>query len=288
MNDGQSYVYEVDDSNILEKVVEESKKRVVVVDFWAEWCAPCKMLGPILENIAASFNGRVVVAKVNVDENQELAAQFGIRSIPSVKIFKDGAIAGEFVGVRTEQEIVQLLTSLTGGEGDDVLSTAGELLEQGNTEEAASLYRSLLEENPGNAPARLGLARIELLNGEPDKARELLESIGEGEKEYDEACSLLALYDFNRICCEGGGYESVRSRLDTNPGDLDAAYALGCCYGSSGRYDEALSTFLDIVRKDRAFAEGKAKNAMIALFNVLGHDHELTRTYRGKLASELF
>ncbi len=288
MNGAGEFVYDVDASNFMEKVVEESNSRVVVVDFWADWCGPCKMLGPVLEKVVASYNGRVALAKVDVDANQQLASQFGIRSIPSVKIIKDGGLAGEFVGAKNENEIRALLDPIAGSEEEDALAIARKLAQQGDEKKAAELYRSLIDEDPDNHKARLELARLELQGGSPETARQLLESIPEGEKEYDEARSILSLFEFSRVCFDAGGFEQANARREQSPDDLDAAYVLGCCYAGSERYEEACEIFLEIVGKDRNYGDGKAREAMISLFNVLGPESDVTRTYRGKLASILF
>jgi len=281
-------VFEVRESDFEEKVVRASRESVVVVDFWADWCMPCKMLGPVLENVVGEFGGRVLLAKVDVDENGELAGRFGIRSIPTVKIFKDGTVAEEFVGVIPEPQIRSLLQGLAGEERNDALEQASRLLDEGKLNEAEELYRSVLTANPKHSGALLGLARTELERGEYERAAGLLGSIDETDGRYKEARRLLAGIEFVRVCESAGGLADFLKNMNDEGRDLETEYALGCCYAAHKRYREALDTFLGIIKKDKSFGDGKARNALLALFDIMGPESELTRTYRERMANILF
>jgi len=281
-------VFDVHEQDFEEKVVRASYESVVVVDFWADWCMPCKMLGPVLENVVREFDGGVLLAKLDVDENGELAARFGIRSIPTVKIFKDGSVAEEFVGVMPEPQIRSLLRELAGGEKNDALEQASRLLDEGRLDEAGELFQSVLTANPGHSGALLGLARTALKREEYERAVDLLESIDETDGRYEEARRLLAGIEFVRVCRSAGGLENFLKNMSGGGEDLEAEYILGCCYAAHERYPEALDTFLDILKKDTSFGDGKARNALIALFNIMGPESELTRTYRERMANILF
>jgi putative thioredoxin len=260
----------------------------VVVDFWADWCDPCKALGPLLETIIASYEGAVILAKVNVDRNPQLAAQFGVRSIPTVKIFKNGTVADEFVGLISEREIREIIDSFTGDEIEKLLEYASRLAEGDQIDEAESVYTAILKRKPGHSGARIGLARVKIVNGEDDAARALLESVEETDARYGEARALLGLFEFVTVCERNGGLDACRKAAEDRPDDLETRYTLGCCYAAGDSHRGAFDTFLSIVKRDRGFVDGKAQKAMIILFSVLGNGHELTEEYRKKLAMELF
>lgn len=287
MNGGNS-IYEVTAKDFAEKVIAASHERVVVVDFWAEWCAPCKMLAPILERVVRSLGGRVALAKVNTDENQDLAYEFGIQSIPSVKIFHRGAVAEEFVGVLPEHEITALITSIAGDEIEDHIVRAAGLAGEGRLDEAETLLLSVLAEKPKHTGALIGLARIAIEQHDTTRARELLGSIGEFEKPYDEAQALLAHMEFEEICAKAGGLDACQARYTEEPGNLDVLYNLGCCFAGNSRYREAFDVFFTVMGKSMDYRSGAARKAVLSLFNIVGQTSDLTAEYREKLARLLF
>lgn len=282
------FIFDVRAGDFAERVINVSTEIPVLVDFWAPWCAPCKTLGPLLERVVASYGGKVALAKVNVDENRELASQFGVRSIPTVKIFLNGDIADEFTGAITESELRGIIDSLAVSDIDELLAYAAKLIEQDQLDEAESVYASVLGEQPDNSAARIGLARLMILKSEDAAAEKLLNEIPETDPRYSEAQSLLGLFEFVKICEENGGQEKWIEATEKDPEDLDARYMLGCCYAAGSSFREAFELFFSIVKKDRNFGDGKARQAMITLFNVLGPANELTEEYRRKLAMQLF
>ncbi len=288
MTTNDAYTFDVNAEDFEQKVVKASYEHVVVVDFWAAWCGPCKMLGPLLEKIVSSFDGRVKLAKVDVDKNRELTSGFNIRSIPTVKIFSQGAIADEFVGVLPEQEMISILTVIAGGKHDDILQQAEAHEATGSLSDAEELYTSVLNEEPDNSAARIGLARVLLRNGGVEHANELLTGIEEYDERYDEAKSLLGTLDFIKVCRAAGKKEVWSDKVRKNPDDFEALYTLGCCYAADRQLDKALEIFLSVVKRHSEFDGGKARKAMLTLFTVLGQDHELTGKYRDLLARALF
>jgi putative thioredoxin len=288
MSDTAAFIYDVTMNNFSEKVVEASYERPVLVDFWATWCGPCKMLGPLLERVVASYEGKIALARVNVDENRELAAQFDVRSIPTVKIVLNGDIADEFVGAITEQEIRAMIDSLAVSGVEEMLTYAAQLVEQYQFDEAESIYASVLDEQPDHSGAMIGLSRLHIRKGRDEEARKLLTAIPETDERYGEARALLGLFDFVKVCEQCGGLEKAREAVGENPGDLESQYTLGCCYAAKNLYREGFETFLAMVKKDRQFDGGKAHKAMLTLFSVVGPQDNLTEEYRKKLAMELF
>ncbi|MCE5250001.1 thioredoxin [bacterium] len=288
MTERSEYVFEVSIDDFEQKVIAASHEKVVLVDFWAEWCSPCKMLGPVLEKTVASFNGRVVLAKVNVDNNRELAMRFRIQSIPSVKIFSRGDVVDEFIGVISESEILARLTSAAGDEKDEMIHHADALLQQEHLPEAEALYKKILQEIPDHSGALIGLARIALMNDDTVQAQELLSKVDQFDNRHEEAASLLGILDFIKVCNDSGGFDSCRSKLQQNPDDLDALYTMGNCFAAEARFEEALETFLGIVKRNATFGNGKARLAMITIFSILGHGNPVTSKYRELLARVLF
>jgi putative thioredoxin len=288
MNAAGPHIFDVSAENFQEKVLDASYRAPVIVDFWAEWCDPCKVLGPLLETVIASYKGAVALARADIDRNPQLAAQFGIRSVPTVKIFMNGEVADEFTGLLPERDIRAIIDALAGDEIEKLLEKAFQLAEGDRLDEAESVYTAVLERCPGHSGAQIGLARVKIVKGEDDAARALLGAIEESDERYGEARALLGLFEFVTICERNGGFDACRKAAEDSPGDLEARYNLGCCYAAGDSYRDAFEAFLAIVKKDRGFGEGKAQKAMLTLFSALGSAHELTGEFRKNLAMELF
>ena len=287
MND-TDFIYDVNTDDFNEKVIKASLRKVIVVDFWAEWCSPCIMLGPVLENVVKSFNGKVLLAKADIDGNQELAVMYGIQSIPAVKIFKEGEPVEEFIGVLPEHEIERIIKSVAGDEADDTVGFADKLFVEGSLEKAEMMYNSALENNKKHSGALIGLAKIAIKKEDPELARELLGSVDEADKRYVEAKTLSKILNYLEVCNNTGGLEKNKELAKKNPDNLEILYNLGCCYTVAMLYRDAFETFFSILGKDRDFWGGKSKDAVLSLFDISGQTSELTAEYRGRLASILF
>lgn len=256
-------VVEVTDDDFMRTVVEESTRRPVVVDLWASWCQPCRIIGPILEKVAAERGGSFLLAKLDVDANPVTASQFRVQSIPTVIAFKDGQAVDGFVGAVPEAQVNEFVDRLVPSEPDEAAGQAREEEEAGDPESAEERYRAMLEEDPANRTARLGLGRMLA-------ARSLLEEAGEMVSPLlpdDEAERILA---------------SVRVSSWTS---LDQTSALSSAkrLAADGRWREALDGMLAVVG-----ADPDAREAMLDVFAVLGEDDPLAGEYRRKLASALF
>lgn len=261
--EGEPVVVEATDQNFLETVVEESKRRPVVVDLWATWCGPCRTLGPILEKVAEQRGGEFLLAKLDVDANPYTAGQFGVQSIPTVIGFRDGRAVDGFVGAIPEPMVNQFVDRLLPTEADvDAREGLEEELE-GDLADAESKYRGALEADAGNREARLGLGRVLAETGRDEEARETL-------------AALLPDPEAERVLA---GLE-VRSWASTSePGTLPSAKRLA----AQGRYREALDGMLGALRDDP-----DARRAMLEVFAVIGDDDPLVAEYRRKLANALF
>lgn len=267
--DRNANVIDVTDATFAADVLEESKSRPVVVDFWAAWCQPCRMIGPVLERLAEEAQGEFLLAKLDVDANREAAAAFRIQSIPAVKAFRDGLVVDEFVGAVPEQAIREFLGSLVPSEADRLAREAEDAERLGSDEQAEALLRRALVIDPAHRESRLGLARLSLARGEVAEVRGLLDPL----RPDPEAERLLAAVQV----AEWG------DRIETG----DGAVAQAQRAAAEGRYVEALDGFLSEVMAGSEH-RGAAKEGMLKLFAVLGDDDPLTQEYRRRLSAALF
>jgi putative thioredoxin len=259
----QPVVVEATDQNFVEAVVEESKRRPVVVDLWASWCAPCRTLGPILEKVAAERKGEFLLAKLDVDANPYTAGQFGVQSIPTVVAFRDGRPVDGFIGALPEPLVNQFIDKLLPTEADLGAMEALEEELEGDLGDAERKYREAIEADGTNRDARLGLGRVLAETGRDQEARETL-------------MPLLPDADAERLLAalEVRSWASI-----AEPGTLASAKRLA----AQGKVREALDAMLGALRDDP-----DARQAMLELFTALGEDEPLVPEYRRKLANALF
>jgi putative thioredoxin len=247
----------------------------VVVDFWAPWCAPCRALGPVLEKLEREYGGRFRLAKVNLDENPDLAAALGVRSIPDVMAFRDGRPVAHFLGAQPESQVRAFIDSLLPSPSELARAKGGE-----------RNLRQALELDPRNDAARLDLA--ELLTDEKrlDEAERLLDEVLDNAALDARRDALRAAARFAR---GGGESESaLRSRLAANPDDLEARYALAERHAAARRYRDAMDELLAIVRKDKNWRDGEARKQLLNLFTLAAEETDLVSEYRRQLATALY
>jgi putative thioredoxin len=261
-------VVEANEQNFATAVLDESRRRPVVVDFWAAWCQPCRMIGPVLERLADEKQGDFLLAKLDVDANPQLSQAFRIQSIPAVKAFRDGAVVNEFIGAVPEAAIRQFLDSVLPSQADRLTEEGRQAESVGKTDEAAKLYRRAWEMDPQNVAAALGLGRLAALRGDVAEARRLLEPL----RPDPEAERLLAAIEVSEWASPNG------------EGPLAAAERAA----AEGRFAEALEVFLAAVRNGDQEDRDRAREAMLKVFAVLGEDDALTGEYRRKLSAALF
>lgn len=279
------WVVNVEDSGFEEKVVRRSWETPVLVDFWASWCGPCRMLGPILEKLALEMDGRFVLAKIDSDRNKRLARQLGVRGIPSVKLFVDGQVKEEFTGALPESSIRQLLDRSLPSQADKKVALAKNWLESGDTDKAMAVCHEVLAVDAKHGSALLLLTQIFLDKGDVDQARELFSRLRPASAQLPEAIKTKARLAF------AGGQGDVRElyqRVQADPGDLAAKLRYGQCLIGLARYDEGMDQFLEILRRDRSFPDDAARRALLSVFEMLGPGHPLVTSYRSRMSSVLF
>src|SRR5580698_3217818 len=267
--------------------IRASTERPIIVDFWAPWCQPCRQLGPILEKLANEYNGRITLAKVNVDENQEVAAAFGVQSIPYVAAVRDGRLASEFVGVHPEEKLREWLAPLLPSKAGELLKN-GLALEPSDPKGALAAYREAAALEPKLDAARVAMARLLLKLNQDDECRKIiaeLESRGYLEPEAEKVKSQLEL---RAAAAEAGPLDEARKAAIAAPDDLALQLKLADALAVANRHEEALQICLAIVQKDKSTLGGEAKSTMLRIFDALGAGSDLVSIYRRKLTTALY
>lgn len=272
-----------------QKVLAASHQVPVLVDFWAEWCGPCRVLKPILEKLAAEFGGRFLLAKVNSDHNQELAARYGVRGIPAVKAFVDGQLANEFTGALPESQVRAFIDRLLPSPATPLRLAAKAALAERDFATARSLLADAAEADPGNEAITLDRAELEIEAGDHEAAASLLAEFEHHAEDKDRLQALLARR--NLVAAGGGGDPAQLARhIEAQPGDLDARLQLANVLALKQDYRPALEQLMEIVRRDRKWNEEAARKRMLDLFQLMGGDSandDLVREFRIQLARTL-
>ncbi len=279
------WTVEVGEADFQAEVLDRSHQVPVMVDFWAPWCGPCRVLGPVLERLAEEQAGEMILAKVNVDENPSLASHFHIQGIPAVKVFKDGEVAEEFTGTIPETGVRELLSRLLPSESDRQALEGARLEEKGQVEEAKTIYQTILERDANHASVLLGLGRI-LMTSDEKESLDFLERVPPSTPERKEADRLIARLRLTQGL--NNDETSLRKILESEPHNLQARFDLAQTLAAKERYEEALEEFLTVVKKDKGFRDDGARTAMLQIFEVLGSESELVEKYRSELAKVLF
>ncbi|HZT79202.1 MAG TPA: thioredoxin [Gemmataceae bacterium] len=281
------WVINVTEATFQREVLERSKERPVVVDFWAPWCGPCRMLAPLLEKLAAERNGDFVLAKVNTDENPGLAAAFRIEGIPAVKAFHGGRLVMEFVGVLPEPQLREAINRICPSEVDKLaVQAAGR--EAADPAEAERLYRQVLEQDRKQELALIGLARLLVGRGQDAEAAELLGRLPPGGPFAAEADRLNGILALRKQAAGLGDEAKLRQRVEAEPNAAKPRYELGCVLAAAGKYPEALAMLLSAAERDRNLAKKEVREAMLKVFQVVGVRSDLADDYRDRLRQLLY
>jgi putative thioredoxin len=276
-------VLDATDSNFATSVVARSREVPVVVDFWAAWCGPCRVLGPILEREVAALGGRVELVKVDTDANPELAARYDIRGIPAVKAFSGGEVTREFVGVQTADFLRRWLAELAPSAGRQALAAAAALVAKKDRAGAEAALRAIQGDPEVGDAAAVALGELLLDAGRADDAEAALASVDPRGPQADQAEAARRRLTFARDAAAFGGRDAATAALARDPGDLEARFALASAHAAALEWEAALGELLEIVKRSRKFRDDGARRAMVAIFEHLGAQEPVVSEYRRQL-----
>jgi putative thioredoxin len=285
-------IKDVSEANFMAEVVEKSMTVPVIVDFWAPWCGPCRQLGPALEAAVTAAKGKVVMAKVNVDENQGISSQLRIQSIPTVYAFWQGQPVDGFQGALPASELQKFVEKLSAMAGDgglaDAIAAAEEMLGEGAAEDAAETFAAIFEEDPKSAEALGGLIRAKLALGKVDEAQALVDGAdpalaSSGPVEAAKAQLQLALQ-----AADAGPLGELEAAVSANPDDHQARFDYAQALHAAGNVEEAVEQLLDLFRRDRDWNDGAAKAQLFTIFDALKPNDPIAQKGRRRLSSMIF
>ncbi len=282
-----------DTKNFMADVIEASRQQPVIVDFWAPWCGPCKQLGPAIEKVVKQANGKVKLVKINVDENQQLAAQMRVQSIPAVFAFVNGQPVDGFMGALPESQIKQFVDRL-GGQGSMAEEIAAAMAEAeaaftaGDFQTASDIYMQVVQADREHAGALAGLARCQIATGELDNAKATLALVPPAKKNDPAVLSAQAALDLALNPVDLREVGRLKLVVDANPGDLQARIDFAVALNAAGDRTGAIDQLISAIKKDRAWNDGAARKQLVKFFEAWGPKDDATLAGRRKLSSVLF
>lgn len=275
----------------LPQLIEHSKQQLVLIDFWADWCNPCKQMAPILERLVNTYQGKLLLAKVNADTEQELAAQFAVRSLPTLKLLYQGQLVSEQTGLQTEAALQEWLAPYLDPEAaeakqlEDFLEQAKMAIEQGQGEAVEPALRQLLQERPATHAARAVLADWLLANGRLDEAQSLLAEV---EEEVPELAPYRARFALLEKLESSESLAVLAERIEQPPASPDDLYQFGLQAAASGRFEEGLDALIVLLRDHPSYKDGAAKAALLEIFGCLPKGNALASEYRRRMFNYLY
>ncbi len=293
---GADLIKDSDQASFAKDVMEASMEQPVIVDFWAPWCGPCKQLGPALEKVVKEARGVVRMVKINIDENQSLAQQLRIQSIPTVYAFYRGQPVDAFQGAQPESEIKAFVKRLAEAAGQSVgpspveqaLEQAAEALEHGQPAQASALYGQVLQHEPDNRAALAGLVSCHLATDDVATAREIVDSLEKETRDAPEMAAALAQLALAETAAEAGPVDELSAKVAANPDDHQARFDLALALQAASRKEEAADALLEIVKRDRNWNEEAARKELLTFFEAWGFTDPVTIDARRRLSSLLF
>ena len=293
-NSEEILIKDVNEDTFMDDVIEASKSSPIVVDFWAPWCGPCKTLGPALEAEVKATNGKIKMVKIDIDQNQNLASQMRIQSIPAVFAFVDGQPIDGFMGAKAPSElkvfIEKLLEKVTDDEGDlsEAIAVADEMLEAEEFDDAAETFEAILGEDPNSSLAFVGLFKSKMGAKKLDDAKKMLEEIPDTLKNKPEILALQAQIELTNQAEGIGELNDLRKLLSTDVNNHQVRFDLALALFTKGETSEAIQELLIIFRVDQDWNDDAARQQLFKFFDILGGEDPITLSGRRQLASMLF
>ena len=282
-----NYIIDITADNFETDVMAASQDTLIMLDFWATWCGPCQALMPIVTQLAEEYAGAFTLAKIDIDQNQDLASQFSVRGVPTVKFIKQGHVVDEFTGALPDSEIRKFLDKHINKESDKLLDAAIVQYEAGETEQAIKAIQDISAQDPHNARLPLVYSELMIREAKYDVAKEVLESLSYEVRHSEQVAAMLAKIEFAATSADLPSETELLDRISNNSKDSQARYQLSTFYTMEGKYEPALEQLLELIKYDRQYEDDAPRKAMLKIFDMLG-DSELVYSYCRKMMASLY
>ena len=280
----EDQIAQVTAATFVAEVLEASRQQPVLVDFWADWCQPCRQLSPLLASLATELAGKLKVVKINTDQERELAAKFGIRNLPTVVLIKNGQIVDQFSGLVPKSAIQGFLEPHLPRASDTLLQQAHTLAEGGDPAGAITMLRDALAGDPDNSRIPPKLIGLLLKTGEYEQAQQLINTLPVNQLQTEEMKRLRASLAFQDILHDAPDIPALEQAIEKDPASLQSRFQLSARKVIAGEYETAMEQLLEIIRRDRSFQDDGARKSLLDIFTILGNSGDLVKRYRSKLA----
>jgi len=282
-----SHSIDINETNFLSDVIAASETTPVLVDFWASWCEPCKSLMPVLTKLADEYAGKFILAKIEIDQQQELARQFAVRSVPTVMMIINGEVVDQFSGALPENQVRDFINKHLQSSPGSPLQQALKLYQEGETDAALAQMQEVLLAEPANPMVRIEFANILMREKRFDDARDLLQSLSAADKTNPAALALFTQLDAINAVMDAPDIDELILAIEKDPSNCQLREQLTAHYQLRGDFISAMDQLLEIVRCDRTYNDDAGRKGLLKIFELLGQNHELVTQYRRKLAQQL-
>lgn len=282
-----AHALDVTEASFEKEVIERSRQIPVLVDFWAAWCGPCRILMPLLARLSEEYLGTFRLAKLNTDAEHALATRYGVRSLPTVKLFRNGVVVDEFMGAQPERAVRAFIDRHVSRPSDQAIQDALDTLTRGDPEAAMAQLRAAAADDPANDRIKEQLGGLLLSHGRIAEAEEVLGALPGEVARRPEVQTLLARLELLKLVQNAPATPELESSLARNPADVAARLHLGARYALDERYEAGLDHLLEVIRRDRSFGKDAGRKTILSVFGLLGGKGELVKRYRSLLSATL-